>query len=115
MFHHTPVVKSVTKKTKFNKSKENKVVSKCFTLSDQAFALIVLDNELGVWDAQLEKKGKETSKKQKGSTLRVEKKHTQMATVAKKGLSAWKVDNWIEETQQFGERNERRAKRTVGG
>ena len=63
-------------KTKFNKSKENKVVSKCFTPSDEAFALIVLDNELGVWDAQLEKKGKGTSKKQKGSVLRAEKKHT---------------------------------------
>ena len=35
-------------KTKFNKSKENKVVSECFTPSDEAFALIVLDNELGV-------------------------------------------------------------------
>ena len=43
-------------KTKFNKSKENKVVSECFTPSDEAFALIVLDNELHVWDAQLEKK-----------------------------------------------------------
>ena len=63
-------------KTKFNKSKENKVVSKCFTPSNEAFALIVLDNELHVWDAQLEKKGKGTSKKQKGSALRAEKKHT---------------------------------------
>ena len=71
-------------KTKFNKSKENKVVSKCFTPSNEVFALIVLDNELHVWDAQLEKKGKGTTKKQKEACWG-QKRNTQMATVAKKG------------------------------
>ena len=72
------------KKTKFKKSKENKCVTNCFTASDEAFALIVLDNELGVWDAQLEK-GKGTSEKQKGSALRAEKKHTNGNSGKKRG------------------------------
>ena len=78
------------KKTKFKKSKENKCVTDCFTASDEAFALIVLDNELGVWDAQLEKKGKGTSKKQKGSALRAEKKCTNGNSGRKKGsMCGW--------------------------
>ena len=47
-------------------------ISKCFTASDEAFALIVLDNELNVWDQQIEKK--KGSKCMK-SDLRIEKKH----------------------------------------
>ena len=77
-------------KTKFNKSKENKVVSKCFTPSNEAFALIVLDNELHVWDAQLEKKGNGTTEKQKGSSLRTVKRYTDGNSGKKIGTSGWK-------------------------
>ena len=77
-------------KTKFNKSKENQVVSKCFTPSNKAFALIVLDNELHVWDAQLEKKGNGTTEKQKGSSLRTVKRHTDGNSGKKIGTSGWK-------------------------
>ena len=79
-------------KTKFNKSKENKVVSECFTPSDEAFALIVLDNELHVWDAQLEKKGKGTTEKQKGSSLRTQKKYTDGNSGKKIGTCGWTIE-----------------------
>ena len=77
-------------KTKFNKSKENQVVSQCFTPSDEAFALIVHDNELHVWDAQLEKKGNGTTEKQKGSSLRTVKRYTDGNSGKKIGTSGWK-------------------------
>ena len=76
-------------KTKFNKSKEHKVVSECFTPSDEAFALIVLDNELHVWDAQLKKKGNGTTEKQKGSSLRAVKRYTDGNSGKKIGTCGW--------------------------
>lgn len=78
-------------KTKFKKLKENKMVSECFTPSDEAFALIVLDNELHVWDAQVEKKGKGTTEKQKGSSLRIEKKYTDGNSGKKIATCGWKI------------------------
>ena len=102
------------KKTKFKKSKENKCVTDCFTALDEAFALIVLDNELGVWDAQLEK-GKGTNEKQKGSALRAKKKIHKWQQWQKKGVDVWMGQNWSEEIQQVGERNEKGARNAVGG
>ena len=46
-------------------------ISKCFTASDKAFALIVLDNKLHVWDQQIEKREGSSCMK---SDLRMEKK-----------------------------------------
>ena len=41
--------------TKFGSAKTVETISSCFTTSDEAFALMVLDNKLHVWDAQHEK------------------------------------------------------------
>ena len=60
------------KRTRCKRARGQETISKCFTASDEAFALIVLDNELNVWDQQIEKK--KGSKCMK-SDLRIEKKH----------------------------------------
>ena len=60
------------KRTRCKRARGQETISKCFTASDEAFALIVLDNELNVWDQQTEKK--KGSKCMK-SDLRIEKKH----------------------------------------
>ena len=60
------------KRTRHKRARGQETISKCFTASDEAFALIVLDNELNVWDQQMEKK--KGSKCMK-SDLRIEKKH----------------------------------------
>ena len=60
------------KRTRYKRVRGQETISKCFTASDEAFALIVLDNELNVWDQQIEKK--KGSKCMK-SDLRIEKKH----------------------------------------
>ena len=60
------------KRTRYKRARGQETISKCFTASDEAFALIVLDNELNVWDQQIEKK--KGSKCMK-SDLRIEKKY----------------------------------------
>ena len=61
------------KRTRYKKLKGRETISACFTASDEAFALIVLDNELHVWDQQIEKRKGMSCKK---SDLRgMEKKH----------------------------------------
>ena len=54
-------------RTKFAKAKTHKCVSECFTVSDEAFALMVIDNELHAWDEQIA---------MSNSKLRVKKKYT---------------------------------------
>ena len=54
-------------RTGFKRNSTRRKTSECFTPSDEAFALIVLDNELHVWDQQIAKK-KETGAK--GNELR---------------------------------------------
>ena len=60
-------------RTKFGSAKTVETISSCFTTSDEAFALMVLDNELHVWDAQHEKT--RNNKGMKGSQLRMKKKY----------------------------------------
>ena len=60
------------KRTRFKRLRGHETISDCFTASDEAFALIVLDNELHVWNHQIQKR-KGSSWKQ--SDLRMEKKY----------------------------------------
>ena len=60
------------KRTRCKRARGQETISKCFTASDEAFALIVLDNKLHVWDQQIKKKQGLSCKK---SDLRMEKKH----------------------------------------
>ena len=60
-------------RTKFGTDKTIRTISSCFTPSDEAFALLVLDNKLHVWDAQHEKTLKDNQ--MKGSQLRMKKKY----------------------------------------
>ena len=60
------------KRTRYKRARGQETISKCFTASDEAFALIVLDNELHVWDQQFEKKKGTSCKK---IDLRMEKKY----------------------------------------
>ena len=70
-FIKTLLSKVQPKRTKHKKLRGQEPISKCFTASDKAFALIVLDNKLNVWDQQMEKK--KGSKCMK-SDLRMKKK-----------------------------------------
>ena len=60
------------KRTRYKRQRGHEIISACFTASDEAFALIVLDNELHVWDQQIEKRKGSRCKK---SDLRMEKKY----------------------------------------
>ena len=76
-------------RTGFKRNSTRRKISECFTPSDEAFALIVLDNELHVWDQQIAKK-KETGAK--GNELRFPKKYckgcaTETNGWSKKGIS----------------------------
>ena len=44
------------KRTRYKRLRGQETISDRFTASDEAFALIVLDNELHVWDEQIKKK-----------------------------------------------------------
>ena len=59
--------------TKFGSAKTAETISSCFTTPDEAFASMVLDNKLHVWDAQHEKT--RNNKGVKGSQLRMKKKY----------------------------------------
>ena len=75
------------KRTKYNKNtRPIKSISECFTPSDEAFALLVLDNELHVWEQQLEleRYGKRTIKE-----MRLEKKYTKGYTSKKGATCGW--------------------------
>ena len=61
------------KRTNHKRLKGHEPISKCFTPSDEAFALMVLDNKLHVWDQQIEMKQGSSCRK---SALRLKKKHT---------------------------------------
>ena len=78
------------KRTKYNnQTRPNKSVSECFTPSDEAFAVLVLDNELHVWKQQLrlEKHGKRTMKE-----MRLAKKYTKGYTNKKDAKCGWSRD-----------------------
>ena len=60
------------KRTRFRMLQGHHPISQLFTASDEAFALIILDNELHVWDQQIEKKKGTGGKK---SDLRMKKKY----------------------------------------
>ena len=60
------------KQTCFRLLQGNHPISKLFVASDKASALIILDNELHVWDQQIEKKKGTGGKK---SDLRMKKKY----------------------------------------
>ena len=60
------------KRTRCNRLRGHETTSACFKASDEAFALIVLDNKLHMWDQQI-KKRKGLSWKE--SDLRMKKKH----------------------------------------
>ena len=60
------------KRTRYKRLRVQETISDRFTASDEAFALIVLDNELHVWDEQIEKKKGSRWKK---NDLRMEKKY----------------------------------------
>ena len=49
-FIKTLLSKVQPKRTRHKRLRGQEPISKCFTASDEAFALIVLDNKLHVWD-----------------------------------------------------------------
>ena len=57
--------------TKFGSAKTVETISSCFTTPDEAFASMVLDNKLHVWDAQHEKT--RNNKGVKGSQLQMKR------------------------------------------
>ena len=71
MLHQDIAVQGSAKKDKVQAAQGQEPISKCFTASDKAFALIVLDNKLHVWDQQIKKRKGSSCKK---SDLRMEKK-----------------------------------------
>ena len=78
------------KRTKYNKhTRPIRSISECFTPSDEAFALLVLDNELQVWEQQLqlERDGKRTIKE-----MRLGKKYTKGYTNKKGATCGWSRD-----------------------
>ena len=78
------------KRTKYNKNtRPIKSISECFTPSDEAFALLVLDNELHVWEQQLqlERDGKKTIKE-----MRLGKKYTKGYTNRRGATCGWSRD-----------------------
>ena len=60
------------KRTRCKRLRVQETISKCFTASDEAFALIMLDNELHVWDQQIKKRKGQSCN---NSDLRIEKKY----------------------------------------
>ena len=78
------------KRTKYNKhTRPIRSISECFTPSDEAFALLVLDNELHVWEQQLqlERDGKKTIKE-----MRLGKKYTKGYTNRRGTTCGWSRD-----------------------
>ena len=78
------------KRTKYNKhTRPIRSISECFTPSDEAFALLVLDNELHVWEQQLqlERDGKKTIKE-----MRLGKKYTKGYTNRRGATCGWSRD-----------------------
>lgn len=71
-------------RTKYKKLKTKSRLSECFTPSDEAFALMILDNELEVWDKQIERKNMEGLT---GSKLRIKKKYCSGYSTKKRGWS----------------------------
>ena len=71
-FIKTVLSKVQPKRMRYKRLRGQELISKCFTASDKAFALIVLDNKLNVWDQQIKKK--KGSKCMK-SDLRIKKKY----------------------------------------
>ena len=74
------------KRTKYKNLKGHEPISKCFTASDEAFALMVLDNELHVWDEQIKMKNGTSCKK---SALRLKKKYTSSHGGNKRKRCGW--------------------------
>ena len=70
--------------TNNKKLKTKSRLSECFTPSDEAFALMILDNELEVWDKQIERKNMEGLT---GSKLRIKKKYCSGYSTKKRGWS----------------------------
>lgn len=91
-------------RTKFGSAKTKQTISSCFTPSDEAFALMVLDNELHVWDAQHEKM--QNNDQMKGSQLRMKKKYCNGHSKdkcgwARKGVNYYNIlHNEIEELRK---------------
>ena len=105
-FIKTLLSKVQPKRTRCKRLRGQWPISKCFTASDKAFALIVPDNKLHMWDEQIEKRKRLSCMK---SDLRMEKKHMkQQGSGGKCG--------WLKEGQKICKRltNKMVAQRKTG-
>ena len=74
------------RRTKYRNKKEycQKPYDTAFTISDEAFALLVIDNELEVWNKQIEMK-----RRDKKAQIRGHKFERKYVKLFKKGMSGW--------------------------
>ena len=74
------------RRTKYRNKKEycQKPYDTAFTISDEAFALLVIDNELEVWNKQIEMK-----RRDKKAQIRGHKFERKYVKLFKKGPSGW--------------------------